>query len=206
MSSELTTVLSKDACPRKLKLMAPSLMQPPTPRPSAPCSGDAGVGKKKGRLCLSSSLSRSQTPGQGKPPHQLTFFPPWNAAAGPYSQAIRANGQIWCAGQIPADHEGQLVEGSIADKTAACCRNLKAILEAAGSSMDKVVRVGVREPPLFFSLPPSFSFQNKIPQITHIVCWGGDKKHCSLQEPTSLALLFLLRESPDATLNHNFFF
>lgn len=64
-------------------------------------------------------------------------------AAGPYSQAIKANGQIWCAGQIPADAAGNLVEGSIAEKTAACCRNLKAILEAAGSSMEKVVRVGV---------------------------------------------------------------
>jgi 2-iminobutanoate/2-iminopropanoate deaminase len=68
-------------------------------------------------------------------------FPP--TAAGPYSQAIKAAGQVWCAGQIPADTQGNLIEGSIAEKTAQCCRNLKAILEAAGSSMDKVVRVGV---------------------------------------------------------------
>jgi enamine deaminase RidA (YjgF/YER057c/UK114 family) len=48
------------------------------------------------------------------------------------------------AGQIPADASGNLIEGSIAEKTAQCCANIKAILEAAGSSMDRVARVGVR--------------------------------------------------------------
>ena len=47
------------------------------------------------------------------------------------------------SGQIPADTTGALVEGSIAEKTAVCCKNLKAILEAAGSDISKVVRVGV---------------------------------------------------------------
>lgn len=64
-------------------------------------------------------------------------------AAGPYSQAIKAAGQVWVSGQIPADTNGALVEGSIAEKTAACCKNLKAILEASGSDISKVVRVGV---------------------------------------------------------------
>ncbi len=63
--------------------------------------------------------------------------------AGPYSHAIKASGQIWCAGQIPADSEGNLIEGSIAEKTRQCCMNLKAVLEAGGSSIEKVVRVGV---------------------------------------------------------------
>jgi len=63
--------------------------------------------------------------------------------AGPYSQAIKAAGQVWVAGQIPADNTGKLVEGSIADKTTQCCENIKAILEAAGSEMGKVVRAGV---------------------------------------------------------------
>jgi len=63
--------------------------------------------------------------------------------AGPYSQAIKAAGQVWVAGQIPADKTGKLVTGSIADKTEQCCKNIKAILEAAGSEIPKVVRVGV---------------------------------------------------------------
>jgi len=63
--------------------------------------------------------------------------------AAPYSQAIKANNQIWVSGQIPADENGKLVEGSITDKTAQCCKNVKAIVEAAGSEMGKVVRVGV---------------------------------------------------------------
>lgn len=63
--------------------------------------------------------------------------------AGPYSQAIKAAGQVWVAGQIPADASGNLVTGSIGDKTKQCCENLKAILEAAGSEIPKVVRVGV---------------------------------------------------------------
>lgn len=64
-------------------------------------------------------------------------------AAAPYSQAIKAAGQIWVSGQLPADNTGKLIEGTIGEKTAACCANLKAILEAGGSSLDNVVRVGV---------------------------------------------------------------
>ena len=47
------------------------------------------------------------------------------------------------SGQIPADTSGTLVEGSITDKTRKCCENLKAILEASGSEIGKVVRCGV---------------------------------------------------------------
>ncbi|KAF7167922.1 hypothetical protein CNMCM5623_001136 [Aspergillus felis] len=65
------------------------------------------------------------------------------AAAGPYSQAIRANGQLFISGQIPADASGNLVEGNIGEKTQACCNNIKAILDAAGSSVDKIVKVNV---------------------------------------------------------------
>ena len=44
-------------------------------------------------------------------------------------------------GQIPADAAGKLVEGSIADKTTACCEGMKNILEAAGSSITRTVKV-----------------------------------------------------------------
>lgn len=60
------------------------------------------------------------------------------------SQAIRANGQIFVSGQIPADSSANLVEGNIGVKTQACCDNIKAILEAAGSSVSKIVKVNVR--------------------------------------------------------------
>ena len=66
-----------------------------------------------------------------------------NAAAAPYSQGIKAAGQIWVSGQLPADATGKLIEGSIAEKTEACCKNVKAILEAGGSSIEKVVKVTV---------------------------------------------------------------
>jgi 2-iminobutanoate/2-iminopropanoate deaminase len=59
----------------------------------------------------------------------------------PQSQAIIANNQIFVSGQIPGTADGKLVEGSIGDKTAACCNNIIAILEAAGSSIERVVKV-----------------------------------------------------------------
>ncbi|KAL4875508.1 Endoribonuclease L-PSP/chorismate mutase-like protein [Aspergillus karnatakaensis] len=56
---------------------------------------------------------------------------------------VKANGQIFLSGQIPADKNGNLIEGDIKTKTQACCDNIKAILEAAGSSVDKIIRVNV---------------------------------------------------------------
>jgi len=57
------------------------------------------------------------------------------------SQAVVTPSLIFVSGQIPYDAQAQPIEGSIAEKTATCCKNLKAILEAAGSSMQKVVKV-----------------------------------------------------------------
>ncbi|KAL3472429.1 Endoribonuclease L-PSP-domain-containing protein [Aspergillus californicus] len=56
---------------------------------------------------------------------------------------VKANGQIFLSGQIPADKNGNLVEGDIRTKTQACCDNIKAILEAAGSEVGKIIRVNV---------------------------------------------------------------
>jgi 2-iminobutanoate/2-iminopropanoate deaminase len=65
-------------------------------------------------------------------------------AIGPYSQAIRANGLVFISGQVAFDPgTGQLVEGDVAQQTARVLENLKAIAEAAGSSLDKVVRATV---------------------------------------------------------------
>lgn len=62
------------------------------------------------------------------------------------SIAIQANGQLFVSGQIPADAQGNLTEGSIADKTKVVCENVKAILEDAGSSIDRVVKVSLHSP------------------------------------------------------------
>ncbi|KAI9821031.1 MAG: hypothetical protein M1827_003764 [Pycnora praestabilis] len=63
--------------------------------------------------------------------------------AGPYSQAVKAAGQVFVSGQLPADSKGNLTAGSIAEKTKACIDNISAILHAAGSNMQKVVKVNV---------------------------------------------------------------
>lgn len=65
-------------------------------------------------------------------------------AVGPYSQAIAANGFVFCSGQIPLDPAtGELVTGSIADQTRRCMQNLDAVLTEAGSGLDRVVKVNV---------------------------------------------------------------
>ena len=65
-------------------------------------------------------------------------------AIGPYSQAIRANGFVFVSGQIALDpRTQQLVPGDISAQTERVLENLKGIVEAAGSSMDKVVRTTV---------------------------------------------------------------
>ncbi|KAH7323077.1 Endoribonuclease L-PSP/chorismate mutase-like protein [Stachybotrys elegans] len=60
-----------------------------------------------------------------------------------YSQAIVANGLVFCSGQLPKDLNGKIVEGTVQDRTHQCIANLRAVLEAAGSSLDNVVEVNV---------------------------------------------------------------
>jgi enamine deaminase RidA (YjgF/YER057c/UK114 family) len=57
------------------------------------------------------------------------------------TQAIVAGPNIFVSGQIPADTKGNLIEGSIADKTKMCCENIKGILTEAGVGMDRIVKV-----------------------------------------------------------------
>ena len=65
-------------------------------------------------------------------------------AIGPYSQAVKANGFIFVSGQIPLDPKTQtLIEGDIAKQTERVLENLKGIVEAAGSSLDRVVKTTV---------------------------------------------------------------
>ncbi|MGB9755006.1 MAG: reactive intermediate/imine deaminase [Roseiflexus castenholzii] len=64
-------------------------------------------------------------------------------AIGPYSQAIIANGFVFCSGQIPLTPDGVLVEGDVAVQTRQVLANLQAVLTAAGSSLDQVVKTTV---------------------------------------------------------------
>jgi 2-iminobutanoate/2-iminopropanoate deaminase len=65
-------------------------------------------------------------------------------AIGPYSQAVSHNGLVYCSGQIPLDPAtGQIIEGDIAAQTERVLENLKAVLDAAGSSLDQVLKTSV---------------------------------------------------------------
>ena len=65
-------------------------------------------------------------------------------AIGPYSQAIKKGGLVFCSGQIPLDPAtGQVVAGDIAEQTKRVLENLKAVLEAAGAGLDSVVKTTV---------------------------------------------------------------
>lgn len=62
-------------------------------------------------------------------------------AIGPYTQAKISGNMLFTSGQIPIDPStGNLVEGGIEEQTKRVCENLKAVLEAAGTSLDKVVK------------------------------------------------------------------
>jgi 2-iminobutanoate/2-iminopropanoate deaminase len=66
------------------------------------------------------------------------------AAIGPYSQAVRTGNLIFVSGQIPLDAAtGQLVRGDIGTQTQQVLENVAAVLEAAGSSLAKVVKTTV---------------------------------------------------------------
>lgn len=66
------------------------------------------------------------------------------AAIGPYSQGIVANGMVFVSGCLPVDMStGALCTGDIAEQTRHALRNLSAVLEAGGSSLDKVVKTTV---------------------------------------------------------------
>ena len=62
-------------------------------------------------------------------------------AIGPYSQAVKANGLLFTSGQIAINPETNAVEATtVEEQTEQVCKNLKAVVEAAGSDMTKVVK------------------------------------------------------------------
>ncbi|MCL1895148.1 MAG: RidA family protein [Clostridiales bacterium] len=66
------------------------------------------------------------------------------AAIGPYAQANKLGGFVFTSGQIPLDPEtGELVQGTIEAQTGRALENLKAVLEAAGTGLDRTVKTTV---------------------------------------------------------------
>jgi len=79
-------------------------------------------------------------------------------ALGPYAQAIVAGGVVYCAGQIPLDPAtGNIVAGGIAEQTHRVLQNLRAVLQAAGSDLDRAVKATV-----FLKDMNSFAAMNEV--------------------------------------------
>lgn len=75
---------------------------------------------------------------------QVVFTEKAPKPVGPYSQGVKAGGFLFVAGQIPIDPStGRIVEGSFEDKVRRVLENVKAVVEAAGGSLDNVVKVTV---------------------------------------------------------------
>jgi 2-iminobutanoate/2-iminopropanoate deaminase len=66
------------------------------------------------------------------------------APIGPYSQAIVANGVLYCSGQVPLDPgSGELVEGGITEQSRRCLESLDAVCRAAGTRLSRAARIGI---------------------------------------------------------------
>jgi 2-iminobutanoate/2-iminopropanoate deaminase len=78
------------------------------------------------------------------------------AAVGPYSQAIKVGPMLFVSGQIPLDAAGNKVGGGVSHETEVCLQNLRAVLAAAGASMEQVVKVTV-----FMTDLGDFKFMNQ---------------------------------------------
>jgi 2-iminobutanoate/2-iminopropanoate deaminase len=63
---------------------------------------------------------------------------------GPYSQAVIANGVLYCSGQVPLDPEsGELIDGGITEQASRCLQSLEAICRAAGTELTAAARIGI---------------------------------------------------------------
>ncbi|HSE50184.1 MAG TPA: RidA family protein [Terriglobales bacterium] len=79
-------------------------------------------------------------------------------AIGPYSQAIKANGMVFCSGQVALDPAtGELLNGDVRAQTERVLKNLEGVLAAAGTSFDQVVKTTV-----FLKTMADFSAMNEV--------------------------------------------
>jgi reactive intermediate/imine deaminase len=66
------------------------------------------------------------------------------APIGPYSQAVVADGVLYCSGQVPLDPAtGELVDGGIAEQARRCLESLNAVCQAAGAELSDAARIGI---------------------------------------------------------------
>ena len=85
------------------------------------------------------------------------------AAAGPYSQAVKANGLVFVSGQLPINPDTGGMPGSVAEQTAQSLANIKAILGAEGLDMNDIVKcmvfaqIKITSAPAFSSPSPAFA-------------------------------------------------
>jgi 2-iminobutanoate/2-iminopropanoate deaminase len=80
------------------------------------------------------------------------------SAIGPYSQAVEINNMLFLSGQIPVNPEtGELVNSNIKEQTTQVFKNIKAVLNAAGYSIDNIIKTTV-----FLSDMSSFSEMNEV--------------------------------------------
>jgi 2-iminobutanoate/2-iminopropanoate deaminase len=78
---------------------------------------------------------------QGRRPIETGDAP---APVGPYSQALVADGVLYCSGQVPLDPgTGELVEGGIGEQVRRCLRSLAAVCEAAGARLEDAARITI---------------------------------------------------------------
>ncbi len=75
---------------------------------------------------------------------EIIATPDAPAAIGPYSQAVKANGMLFCSGQIAIDPAtSKLIDGDVRAQTELVMKNLAAVLKAGGSSFGQVVRTTI---------------------------------------------------------------
>ncbi|ERT02757.1 Brt1 [Sporothrix schenckii 1099-18] len=87
-----------------------------------------------------------------------------------FSQAIKLNGMVYCSGQVGTDPKtGQMTEGSVQDRTRQVLKNLSAVLEAAGTNLDNVVKVNI-----FLTSMADFAAVNEI----YAEFFSSDPKPC----------------------------
>ncbi len=79
------------------------------------------------------------------------------AAIGPYSQAVRFGNLVVTSGQIPLTASGELIEGGVEAQTRQVIENLRAVLQAAGTDLDRVVKTTV-----FLADMNEFSVMNSV--------------------------------------------
>lgn len=79
------------------------------------------------------------------------------AAIGPYSQAVEANGFLFCSGQIPLKADGSMVDGDVKAQAEQVMTNIKAVLASAGLSVDNIVKTTI-----FLSSMDHFAAVNEV--------------------------------------------